>query len=427
MESTSLNSATNPMRAVIGIRDFTLLWVGQATSMLGDQFHGIAAAWLVLKLTGDPLALGTVMAVGGIPRAFFTLVGGAITDRFSPRWVMLASDILRLLLSALLAIQIFTGSLQVWMIYVYALIGGIVGGFFGPASMSIVPRIVPESYLGAGNSLTQGTSQLIGFLGPALAGVLIAAFPDEKIGTAVLIALDAFTFIVSIVTLWMMRTGGEVIASSGRIDLKTVFGSVKEGIVYMVKDPALRLMFIVIAVANMSFGGPVIVGIPYLADTRFPEGAAAYGIIISGYAGGNLLGILLAGGLPRPTRKVLRILLVALFVIFAVGIAAIGWISSTWLATLDLFVMGLLNGYISILLITALQRNTPKQMLGRLMSLVLFANMALIPISQAIAGGILRWNVPLLFVAASTLLGVLALYLTTPKASGAMIEQIYSG
>ena len=426
MESTLNDTTPNPMRGVLGIRDFMLLWIGQTTSLLGDQFHGIAAAWLVLKMTGDPLALGAVMAVGGIPRAFFTLVGGAITDRFSPRRVMLVSDIIRLFLSGFLAVQIFTGTLQVWMIYAYALVGGIVGGFFGPASMSIVPHIVPEKYLGAGNSLTQGTAQLIGFLGPALAGVLIAAFPDEKIGTAVLITLDAFTFIISIVTLWMMRTGGEMIASSSQVGLKTVFGSVKDGIIYMVKDPALRLMFIVIAIANMSFGGPIIVGIPYLADTRFPEGAAAYGIIISGYAGGNLLGILLAGGLPRPTRKALRILLVALFVIFAVGIAAIGWISSTWLATLDLFVMGLLNGYISILLITALQKNTPREMLGRLMSLVLFANMALIPISQAIAGGVLRWNVPLLFVGASVLLGVLALYLTTPKASNEMVKQIFT-
>src|SRR5512135_1324630 len=66
-----------------------------------DQFHFIALSWLVLKMTGDPLALGAVMAIGGIPRAIFTLIGGAITDRISPRQVMLISDAVRLLLSAL--------------------------------------------------------------------------------------------------------------------------------------------------------------------------------------------------------------------------------------------------------------------------------------------------------------------------------------
>ena len=61
-------AAANPMKRVFAIRDFFLLWIGQSTSLLGDQFHFIAMSWLVLKMTGDPLALGIVLAVGGIPR-----------------------------------------------------------------------------------------------------------------------------------------------------------------------------------------------------------------------------------------------------------------------------------------------------------------------------------------------------------------------
>ena len=155
----------NPMKRVLSIRDFFLLWVGQSTSQLGDQFHSIAGAWLALKLTGDPLTLGLVIAVGGIARAIFTLIGGAITDRISPRKVMLFADLFRLCLSALLAAQVLTGTLQVWMIYVYSLIGGIVGGVFNPASMSMAPHIVPQADLQAGNSVMQGSSQLIGFIG----------------------------------------------------------------------------------------------------------------------------------------------------------------------------------------------------------------------------------------------------------------------
>ncbi len=424
METTLNQPSPNPLRAVLSIRDFKLLWIGQATSMLGDQFHAIAGAWLVLKLTGDPLALGTVMALAGIPRAIFTLLGGAITDRFSPRRVMLVTDSLRLLISAFLAAQIFTNTLELWMIYVYTLVGGIAGGFFGPASMSIAPRILPEKNLQAGNSLTQGSAQLIGFLGPALAGIVIAAFSDEELGAGVMIALDALTFTISIITLWLMRTGGEMHTSASQTDFRAVFAAVRAGIRYMLKDPALRLMFTIIAIANLSFGGPVVVGIPYLADTRFPEGAAAYGIIISGYAGGNLLGILLSGGLPKPGKKALQILLVSLFAIFGLGMGALGWITITWLAAADMLVMGLLNGYISILMITGLQRSTPKEMLGRLMSLILFANMALMPLSQALAGGILRWNAAVLFVGAATLLAGLAFYLVTPRASQGLSEHL---
>ena len=132
MTDIVVQPAANPMKRVLAVRDFFLLWVGQSTSLLGDQFHTIAGAWLVLKLTGDPLALGTVLALGGIASAIFTVIGGAITDRVSPRKVMLIADVIRLLLSALLATQVFTGTLQVWMIYVYSLVEGMVAGVFAP-------------------------------------------------------------------------------------------------------------------------------------------------------------------------------------------------------------------------------------------------------------------------------------------------------
>ena len=427
MEIAAIQTPKNPMREVLSVRDFMLLWIGQATSMLGDQFHSIAAAWLVLKMTGDPLALGTVLAVGGIPRAIFTAIGGAITDRLSPRRVMLATDMIRLLISALLAIQVFTGTLQVWMLYLYALVGGIMGGFFGPASMSIVPRILPAKNLQAGNSLTQGSAQLIGFVGPAVAGGLIAAFADVKTGVGVAIGFDALTFIVSIITLWLMQAGNQEALSAARLQILDVFKSIGEGIKYMATDPALRLLFIIIAIANLSFGGAIAVGVPYLADTRFVEGAAAYGFIIAGYSGGNLLGIILSGALPRLSKKTLQVFMVVMFVLFGLGVGALGWISTTWLATLDMLILGVLNGYISIMLITGLQRNTPKEMLGRLMSMVLLANMSLMPLSQAIAGGVLRWNVAALFIVCGGLLLALSVYLFLPKIRNLLSVQLVGG
>ena len=282
------------MMKVLGIRDFLLLWIGQSTSMLGDQFHSIAGAWLVMKMTGDPMAIGMVMALGGVTRAIFTVIGGAVTDRISPRKLMLISDFVRLFLAAILAIQVFTGTLQVWMIYIYGAVNGIMGGLFGPASMSIVPLIIPEEDLQTGNSLTQGSSSLIGFIGPALAGGLIAAFTDEKAGMGMAIAIDAMTFVISVITLWKMRSGEIVRTSMEKPQPVNLVKSIKDGFGYMLKDPVLRMMFILIAVANLCFTGPLLVGIPYLADTRFSGGAAAYGIIISGYAGGNLLGIILS-------------------------------------------------------------------------------------------------------------------------------------
>ena len=403
----------SPMKRVLAIQDFLLLWIGQGTSLLGDQFHFIALSWLILKMTGDPLALGAVLAVGGIPRAIFTLIGGAITDRISPRQVMIISDAIRLFISALLAAQILTGNLQVWMIYVYSLVSGIVSGAFAPASMSITPRLVPSEDLQAGNSLMQGSMQLISFVGPAAAGALIAVFPNVKVGVALAMGFDAFTFIVSVVTLWMMKVGGEIVAAqkTGSVNM---FESIRDGFAFLFKDPALRAMFILIAVANFAFGGPVIVGVPYLSNTRFVEGAAAFGLIMSGYAGGNLLGIILSGTLPKLSQKLMKVFLVAMFAGFGMGLGALAWINITGAAMLDMVVLGVLNGYLSILLITGLQRSTPREMLGRLMSMVLLANLGLIPLSQAIAGAMMRWNIPALFWAAGGMLLACSAYLAVP-------------
>jgi MFS family permease len=414
------------MKRVFGIRDFSLLFAGQTTSLLGDQFYSIAGAWLVLRLTGDPLALGLVIALGTIPRAIFTLIGGAITDRVSPRQVMLLSDIIRLFLTALMAVQIFTGTLQAWMIYVYSLVFGIVGGVFAPASMSMAPTLVPSEDLQAGNSVMQGSMQLIGFVGPAMAGALIAAFPHQNVGVGIAIAFDAFTFIVSVVTLWMMHAGRQVTNSTVAAPRASVWISIRVGFAYMLKDPALRIMFILIAVANFAFGGPVLVGIPFLANTRFPEGAAAYGLIISGYAGGNLLGIILCGALPKLKQQLLKVFLVVMFLLFGLGTASLGWIGSSWLAFTVMLVMGVLNGYLSITLITGLQRNTPREMLGRIMSMVVLANLVFMPLSQTIAGAVLRWNVPLLFVAAGVLMALCAVYLGVPRIASLLSAQLAS-
>src|SRR5512138_1919471 len=98
LEATGVSPA-----AVLRNRNFRLLWTGEGISLLGDQFYLIALPWLVLQLTGDSLAMGTVLATAGIPRALFMLVGGALTDRFSPRRLMISSNAVRMILTGLLA------------------------------------------------------------------------------------------------------------------------------------------------------------------------------------------------------------------------------------------------------------------------------------------------------------------------------------
>lgn len=389
-------SPANPMARVFSLRDFRLLFIGAVISLLGDQFALIATPWLVLRVTNDPLALGTVLALEGLPRAAFMLFGGAIADHLSPRLVMLIANITRFFLTAIMALLIFTGTVQLWMIYVFGLLFGIVAGFAMPAENSIVPMLVAEQDLQAGNSLIMGATQLAGFLGPTLAGVLIGWFSDSNAGIVFAFAFDALTFVVSGITLQLIRIRQP--AAPEQVAKENVWASIRAGIAYLWTDQTLRFIFLLMMGINFLLIGPIMVGIPVLANYRLPEGATAFGLLMSSFAGGSLTGYIVSGALPRPSAARIRWVMVGLFASFGVVIGALGYIPFTWLDCALLFALGLGNGYVAVMIITWIQTRTPKEMLGRMMSLLMLCSTGLMPISQAVAGVLSKWNLTLLFV-----------------------------
>jgi MFS family permease len=386
----------NPMTRVMGLRDFRLLFAGAATSLLGDQFTMIATPWLVLQLTNDPAALGIVLALQGIPRAVFMLFGGALTDHLSPRLVMLIANVTRFFLTAVMAFLVLTGAVQIWMLYFFSLAFGIAAGFAIPAENSIVPLLVKADDLQAGNSIIMGVTQLAGFVGPTIAGILIGRYTDSLTGVAWAFALDAFTFVVSAVTLQLIR-GGKAQSSSEGTEKESVWASIAAGVRYLWKDSPLRLMLMIHLTINFMMVGPLMVGIPVLANDRLPEGAAAFGLLMSAFAGGNLAGYLIAGSLPKPGGGSLRWIMVGLVAVFGVVIGALGFVPSTWVDFGLLLVMGLGNGYMSIILMTWMQTRTPKEMMGRTMSILVLSSSGLVPISQALAGLLSKSNLTLMF------------------------------
>ena len=404
-------SQTNPMARVMSLHNFRLLFTGAFISLLGDQFALIATPWLVLRLTGDPLMLGTVLALEGIPRAVFILFGGAITDRLSPRRVMLIANITRFVLTALMAVVVFGGMVQVWMIYVFALSFGIVAGFAIPAENSIVPMLVNEQDLQAGNSIIMGITQLAGFVGPTIAGIIIGRFSDTFTGVGIAFAFDAFTFVVSAVTLQMIRLKTQTASAAAAHAKESVWASMQAGIRYLWTDKPMRFIFTVIMVINFLLIGPIMVGIPVLADQRLPEGATAFGLLMSAFAGGNLLGYLVAGSLPRPDGAKLRLLMIALFAGFGIVIGSLGMITSTWVDVGMLLLLSLGNGFIVVLLMTWMQTRTPQEMLGRIMALLMFSSTGLSPISQAISGVLSKWNLTMLFAIPGALVLLLSIWM----------------
>jgi MFS family permease len=404
-------------------RNFLALWAGQGLSVLGDQFAMIGMPWLVLQLTPDPAALGTVLALQGIPRALFMLVGGAVTDRFSARTVMLLADCLRLALFALLAGLTAAGRVQLWMLYLFALAFGLVSGFFNPASSAIIPRLVQGSQLRIANAVIQATAQLSIFLGPAAAAALIAwlsgqpgasSARGETTGIALAFAVDAFSFLASAVTLFLIHAPRLEIANAE--PEQTMLSAIRTGILYVWQTPFLRTAYLILMALNLFCVGPLEIGIPVLASTVLKEGVMAYGLIMTAYGGGNLGGILLAGALPRPAPRLLKAITVLLILLFGSGLIGLSLLNSTLVGFLIALTMGLGNGYMALSYITIIQEQAPHALLGRIMSLLMLANLGLVPISQAVTGALIRFGLPPVFVGAGILiLAVAAWAYTRPE------------
>ncbi len=380
------------MRRPFRFRDFRLVFTGEAISVLGDQFHFVALAWLTLQLTGSGLALGSVLMVAAIPRAVFMLVGGALSDRWSPRSLMLWSNAIRALLVGVIAGLVLTERVELWHLYLMAATFGVVDALFYPAVNAILPMLVDEATLPPANAVIQGSQQLAGLIGPAIAGLVVAL---AQTGPA--FAFDALSFAVAATALVFVAGGRRVpIESSPEGDRVNLLGTIREGFSHAWGDPAVRALIVLTAAFNFAFTGTLAVGLPFLAQHTLGGGSATFGLLMSAVGAGSLAGALGAGIIARVPR--LGSVVLTIGVGLGVGLAFVGVAPNVPIALLALTVIGLGIGFIDVHVISWLQVRTADEMRGRVMSMVMLGSVGLAPISYALAGVVVDLGaVPVMF------------------------------
>jgi MFS family permease len=390
-------SARQPrlIRSPLIVRSFRLLWIGETVSVFGDQFYVVALPWLVLQVTGSGLVLGSVLMTAAIPRAALMLAGGAATDRFSSRNVMLISNIMRCGIVTLLTLLIYAHAVHLWHLYVIAAAFGTFDAFFYPAYVSIVPALLAPEQLLAANSLMQGSVQLTGLIGPAASGALISF---AGLGTA--FGVDAASFLVSITMLSLIPN----IGSAAR--QQPLLAAIREGVAYALGHRVIRSLFVAFATMNLFLTGPFGIGAPLLAKTRF-GGATSLGILFSSFGAGALAGTAIARH-DRHRRCVGPILLTT-YMTAGSTMIVLALIRHLWMSALVLVVLGLIVGYSNIHMLSNLQRQTEPQKMGRVMSLIMFCGQGLLPLSYMLAGAVSRVGVAVLFICSGT-----AVVLTAP-------------
>ena len=370
---------------------FRLLWIGNTISVTGDQFYLVALPWLVLGLTGSSIALGAISMTAAIPRAALMLLGGAVTDHISPRKVMMLTAAARTLLVAAIAALLWMHGLHLWQLYGLALGFGVADAFSSPAAQTFLPSLVEPEQLPAAQSVSQSTTQITTLVAPGPVGLFIKAF-----GTAWAFFLDAVSFLFIISALWKLPDPPPAATKAAR---RNMFESIAEGLRYVKADVALRSLMLVVAVLNFAIAGPASVGLAWIAKQRFGS-PSAYGLLMSSLAAGSLVGMLLAG-LVKHRRRGRRLLAVA--TVIGICLAPLGILHRFWPLAAVLFAMSLAAAFLNVQLIAWFQQRVERAVLGRVMSVLMFSSLGLMPVSLAVAGLAIKISLAGMFLVAGAM------------------------
>jgi MFS family permease len=365
---------TGEMIAPLRERPFRLLFLAQATSMVGDQIAPIAVAFAVLDLTGSASDLGLVLAARTFPLVVFVLAGGVWADRVSRHRLMMLSDVGRLVTQGLLAGLLIAGVAEIWEVIVLQALNGTATAFFRPASTGLTPATVGPENLQSANALIFFTMSAAQVLGPAIGGTLVAT-----LGAGWGVAADAATFAASAAFLSRIRLPGRVDAARASFlsDLRGGWHAVRSRTWLWVMI-LLFALFQVLVLATFFVLGPVI------AD-RDLGGAAAWAFITGGWGVGAVLGAL-AGLRLRFERPLVACNATIILVVPPMLLMAAG--ASTAVVAVAAVGAGFAMSLGAIVYETAFQENVPDEFLSRAAAYDWMGSTALRPLGYAAVGPI---------------------------------------
>jgi DHA3 family tetracycline resistance protein-like MFS transporter len=346
-------------------------------SFLGDGLYTVAIAWQVYALSNAPTALAVVGVAWMVPQVLLLLIGGAISDRFERRLVLMLSDGIRGAAIAAIGVLSVTGTLKLWHVIALVAVYGTGGALFVPSFTGIVRDVVPRDLLLEANSLDQFVRPLcVRLIGPAVGGLLIGV---AGAGTAFL--ADAGSFAFSATAFLLMRT-----RSLPSNTERSIGRDIAEGIRYVRSQTWLWTTLGALTLSLLFFLGPVYVLMPYVVKNSLHGGAEGLGLVFAAGGFGAIAAALFRGHLGLPRRPLTVVYLAWAGTAFSlVGYALV---ATVWQAmVVSFFSIGCMTTG-GIVWTTVLQRSVPGRMIGRVSSLDWVLSLALTPLSYALTGPI---------------------------------------
>jgi MFS family permease len=392
------------MFASLRVRNYRLFASGQVVSLSGTWMQRVAQDWLVLNLSHNSgTAIGLTTGLQFAPVLLFGMYGGVIADRYNKRRVLIITQVVMGALALALGLLDLSGAVQLWHVYALAFALGIASAIDAPVRQSFVTELVGPSLLPNAISLNSATFNTARVLGPAAAGLLIAAS-----GTSWVFLINAASFIGVLAGLFAMRDD-DLFAGKPAARRK---GAVLEGFAYVRKRPELvAITGLVGVVGTLGFNFQLTSAL--LIKNTFHHGAGSYGIISATYAFGALLGALASAKRGKAARR--RLVFVAAASYGVIEILA-GLMPTYWMFFALLIPFGFATLTFSTAANTTVQLAVSPTMRGRVMALYLIVFMGGTPIGSPLIGWIAevagpRWSLITGGVASAAAAVVAALYL----------------
>ena len=353
--------------------NFRRFFIGQAISVTGTWMQMVAAAWLVLQLTGSGVALGIDTALAFGPILLFGPLGGSLADRFDKRRILLATQVTFGALAFVLWGIVATGLVELWMVYALSFLQGVTTSIDQPTRQSFFAEMVEDRDLPNAVSLNSAVMTGTRIIGPALAGALIAG-----IGLQWCFFINACSYVAVIVALLSMHAD-----QLRRQRAPHGAGAIREGLRYAWRTSELRRPLVLMSVLYLfSFNYSVLM--PLFAERTFDGDAGTLALLFSVAGVGSLAGALVMASRPRPGERMLALAAVGVGVVTTLVALA---------PTLDVAVISMLPlGVASIVFfVTAnstLQLTSRPDMRGRVMALYGIVFLGTTPFGAPVAGWI---------------------------------------
>ena len=381
-------------------RNFTILWIGQTQSYLGDAFLNIGIMWLVLEMTGSPAAAATVLVLSGIPKMLGPLTG-VLVDRMNKKYLMIGSDVLRGIVLILIFALAYFNQLKVWHLYGLIVVLSSLSIIYGPSLRVLLPRLVPDESLPSANSALQASLQIATIVGASLAGVVLMALSAS---TALL--LDGITFLVAALTIALVRLPKGAFPTQS-LHLAHIKRDFVEGLRYIFTSQEVLILTALAFIINLVLS-PVNVIFPVFSKDVLGAGVRGFGFLAATISVGLFVGNVIVGIIGDRLNYVRYIALGLL--LMSLALVGLGTARALWTALVFTAGLGVSVPFIQVALVTRLQRAVPLTFQGRVFSTLEAIVTLALPLSAALAGqALIAFPIPAIFYATSIGIFVVAL------------------